>query len=150
VDDLYVRQDPKAVVRRGYDQISHAYRDDFGIQKKGYPAWLDRYLLARLAPSARVLDLGCGNGVPATRILAEHYEVIGVDISDVQVDRARRLVPAATFLRADIAELEFPPSSFDAIVSFFAPVSTWSIVNSFPRIRTVATSSSSANAQVNR
>lgn len=111
---------PKAIVRRGYDQISTAYRDDLGTEKMGYRGWLARYLLPRLAPSARVLDLGCGNGVPATQILAERHQVIGVDISDVQVGRARRLVPAASFLRADIADLDYPSSSFEAIVSFFA------------------------------
>ena len=28
----------------------------------------------------RVLDLGCGNGVPATRMLAERFDVIGIDV----------------------------------------------------------------------
>ncbi|MGH7721539.1 MAG: class I SAM-dependent methyltransferase [Candidatus Dormibacteria bacterium] len=112
--------DPKRLVRRGYDQISRAYRDDRGADNKGYPTWLDRYILPRLSQHARVLDLGCGNGIPATRILSEHFDVTGVDISDVQIDRARRLVPAVTFLRGDIAEIAFPSASFDAVVSFFA------------------------------
>jgi SAM-dependent methyltransferase len=40
----------------------------------------------------------------------------------VQIDRARRLVPEATFLTADMcgADLAFDESSFDAVVSFFA------------------------------
>jgi SAM-dependent methyltransferase len=53
-------------------------------------------------------------------MLADRFDVTGVDISDVQVTRARRLVPGATFLRADMATLRFPPGSFDAVVSFFA------------------------------
>jgi cyclopropane fatty-acyl-phospholipid synthase-like methyltransferase len=67
-----------------------------------------------------VLDLGCGCGVPAAAILAERFMVTGVDISPVQIERARRLVPAAQFMRHDMSELEFPPESFGAIVSFFA------------------------------
>lgn len=69
VDESEVRHDPKSVVRRGYNQISNAYRDDFGVENRGYPVWLERYLLPRLAPSANVLDLGCGNGVQQPGIL---------------------------------------------------------------------------------
>jgi SAM-dependent methyltransferase len=113
--------DAKSLVRRGYDQISHAYRDDVGAANKGYPLWLRTHLLPRLSSSSsRVLDLGCGNGVPATRMLAERFDVTGVDISDVQIARARQLVPRATFLRADISTVQFSPASFDAVVSFFA------------------------------
>ncbi len=43
-----------------------------------------------------------------------------MDISDVQVERARRLVPTATFLRADATTISFPPASFDAIVCLYA------------------------------
>ena len=110
----------KAVVRDGYDRISRAYRDDVGASNAGYPRWLRTYLLPRLSPPARVLDLGCGNGVPATRILADRFDVTGVDISEVQIGRARRLVPAATFVHADMASISFPSASFDAVVCFFA------------------------------
>jgi hypothetical protein len=36
------------------------------------------------------------------------------------VERARELVPEATFLRGDIAEVDFAPAAFDAVVSFYA------------------------------
>lgn len=112
--------DAKRLVRQGYDRISNAYRDDAGAEDINYRLWLQTHLFPRLLSLARVLDLGCGNGVPATRMLAERFDVVGVDISDVQISRARRLVPTATFVRADIASVEFPPESFDAVVSFFA------------------------------
>ena len=67
-----------------------------------------------------VLDLGCGCGVPATAILAERYVVTGVDLSPVQIGRARALVPAARFECADMSALDFPSNSFAAIVSFYA------------------------------
>lgn len=44
----------------------------------------------------------------------------GVDISGVQIERARRLVPAGTFIRADATEVSFPAASFDAVVSLYA------------------------------
>jgi SAM-dependent methyltransferase len=111
---------PKQVVRQGYDRISHAYRDDQGAENTNYGRWLARHLLPRLHESAHVLDLGCGNGIPTARLLAEHHTVIGVDLSEVQIARARRLVPRAEFVVADMSLLDFPPASFDAVVSFFA------------------------------
>jgi ubiquinone/menaquinone biosynthesis C-methylase UbiE len=59
--------DPRRLVREGYDRASHAYRgDDADLEMSGYGHWLRR-LAARVPDGARVLDLGCGNGVPATR-----------------------------------------------------------------------------------
>ena len=112
--------DAKRVVREGYDRISRAYRDDLGAGNLGYGQWLETHLLPRLAARSRVLDLGCGNGVPATRLLAERHHVTGVDISTVQVARARVLVPKASFLEADMSVVRFRARSFDAVVSFFA------------------------------
>lgn len=70
---------------------------------------------------AAVLDLGCGNGVPVARSLANAgHHVTGVDISDVQIGRARRLVPAVTFLRADATRLDLPTACYDAVVCLYA------------------------------
>jgi SAM-dependent methyltransferase len=38
----------------------------------------------------------------------------------VQIQRARRLVPAATFLHADITRLTLPAAAFDAVVCLYA------------------------------
>lgn len=108
----------KEVVRRGYDLVSRMYRADDAAEGE-YAAWLD-LLEARVRPPARVLDLGCGNGVPVARRLAPRYEVTGVDLSSVQVERARTLVPAATFVCTDMAALTFPDASFDAVVCLYA------------------------------
>jgi cyclopropane fatty-acyl-phospholipid synthase-like methyltransferase len=78
--------------------------------------------VARVPEGSRVLDLGCGAGVPGTRLLAERYRVVGVDLSGVQVERARRLVPAAEFIQADMTEVDFPPGSVDGIVSLYAVI----------------------------
>src|SRR5437867_9552734 len=91
--------DPKAIVRDGYDRVSQSYRGD-ALEldpQSGYAHWLRR-LTPRIAPGARVLDLGCGNGIPVARELAERYRVTGVDLSPVQIDRARALVPDARFV----------------------------------------------------
>ena len=110
--------DPKALVRRGYDLVSRTYRADDADDGE-YAAWLD-LLEARVPPPAKVLDLGCGCGVPVARRLATRYDVTGVDFSPIQIERARTLVPSATFVCADMTTLTFPDAAFDAIVCLYA------------------------------
>src|SRR4051812_31277751 len=111
--------DERDLVRRGYDKLSYHYRADDADDGQ-YAPWLAG--LHRCLPaSAAVLDLGCGCGVPVARFLADAgHHVTGVDISGVQIERARRLVPTGTFLRADAARLDLPAASFDAVVCLYA------------------------------
>jgi 2-polyprenyl-3-methyl-5-hydroxy-6-metoxy-1,4-benzoquinol methylase len=109
----------KDVVRRGYDAVSYLYRGDGDDDAGERREWIDR-LVARLPAGARVLDLGCGCGVPVSRALVDAgLDVTGVDLSRVQIERARRLVPAARFVRADASEVDFPAASFDAVVCLY-------------------------------
>jgi SAM-dependent methyltransferase len=111
--------DPRGIVRRGYDAVSIRYDEHYGGEHK-YQAWLTE-LRGLVPPGGAVLDLGCGSGMPMARDLAgAGYRVTGVDISEVQIRRARELVPNAAFVCADFASVEFDPGSFDAVVSFFA------------------------------
>ncbi|MER7584318.1 class I SAM-dependent methyltransferase [Kitasatospora sp. NPDC097691] len=81
-----------------------------------YRSWIEE-LLGRLPNVGTVLDVGCGTGVPVARSLtAAGHRVTGVDISDVQVQRARELVPKAEFIRADATALAFPSGTFDAVI----------------------------------
>jgi cyclopropane fatty-acyl-phospholipid synthase-like methyltransferase len=143
-DDDAARARQRELVRRGYDAISLTYRDDDGGAAQSSAEDVSRYAgwvaeLAGLLPSgARVLDLGCGAGVPATRELTAHgLQVIGVDFSAVQLRRARRLVPAASLVQADMTALRLRPASLDAVVSFYAlihvPLADQQAL--FPRIR---------------
>lgn len=99
--------------------MSYAYRDDAATDTGDYEQWLDE-LIPLLSSGDSVLDLGCGCGVPVAKRLAERFAVTGIDISPVQIERAMRLVPAARFICQDIGAVSFEPSSFGAIVSFFA------------------------------
>jgi cyclopropane fatty-acyl-phospholipid synthase-like methyltransferase len=109
---------PKELVRSSYNLISRAYRGDTISRDRSYFKWLD-VLRPHLRPGSRVLDLGCGCGVPIAQELALSCRVTGVDISEVQIERARDLVPSGTFICGDIAALEFAKREFEAIVSFF-------------------------------
>jgi SAM-dependent methyltransferase len=108
------------IVREGYRQLGTAF-DEWRDRIVGDPRreWEDE-LVSRLEDGARVLELGCGAGVPDTQRLAARFAVTGVDISGEQVRRARAAVPEAVFVRADFTVLELDAGSFDAVVSFYA------------------------------
>ena len=111
--------DPTDVVRRGYDAVSHLYRRDDDNPTE-YGPWLAT-LQRQLPAGASVLDLGCGCGIPVAATLAgAGHRVTGVDLSEVQIARARQLVPQATFVRADAVEVSFAAQTFDAVVSLYA------------------------------
>jgi SAM-dependent methyltransferase len=110
--------EPAELVRRGYDAIAERYAEWAASFESPAMRWVEK-LEQRLPERSRVLDLGCGGGGPATRALAARHDVVGVDISERQLERARRLVPEARFVRADATEVAFEPESFDAVASLF-------------------------------
>lgn len=76
-------------------------------------------------PGQRVLDIGCGIGYPAQRLVRTcEVDVVGITISHVQVAEATELAAAAgladraTFRFADAMDMPFPDGSFDAAWAF--------------------------------
>src|SRR6185437_5039006 len=70
---------------------------------------------------ARVLDLGCGSGVPSAGMLAESgIEVVGIDVSTEMLALARRNVPTGRFVAMDAMELDDTLGRFDAACAFFS------------------------------
>ena len=108
------------VVRAGYDRLGDRYVSWAALIEDDPRERFVAELEARLEPGARTLDLGCGAGVPTASRLAERFTVLGVDVSNVQLERARREVLGATFVQGDIAELDFPDASFDAVVALYS------------------------------
>jgi len=87
-------QDQVARVRAGYDAVSRAYRADVADEatQRQYAEWLG-HVRDRAPAGGHVLDLGCGNGIPAAKWLSDNgFRVTGVDLSDTMVERARELV----------------------------------------------------------
>ena len=108
----------RRTVESGYDLMAERYLDTKDPED---PLALDALadLISFLPQGATVLDLGCGAGVPVTRWLTERgFAVTGVDVSARQLELARKNVPEATFLKADMAEVTFAPETFDAVVAF--------------------------------
>lgn len=110
--------DPTDIVRSGYDAIGPRYRE----WSRADPTRLAyvALLTSRVAPGAVVLELGCGTGDPATRLLSEQYRVVGVELSWGQLALARSYAPRATLVQADMTRLSVRPGSVDAVASFLA------------------------------
>jgi SAM-dependent methyltransferase len=108
--------------------------------------YLNKLLSLLPSPStARVIDLGCGAGVPCTQLLAKtchRGRVVGVDSSSKQIELARKYVLGSTKGRGrsrpkdvsegagddgpdseiDMTSLNFPRGSFDAVVAFYSVI----------------------------
>lgn len=110
--------DAFGVVRAGYDRIGVRYRD-WSNASLVRLHWVNR-LLDALRSRSVVVDLGCGSGEPATRLLAEANHVIGVDGSASQLALARTAAPSALLIQADMTRFALRPSSVDAVASFYA------------------------------
>jgi ubiquinone/menaquinone biosynthesis C-methylase UbiE len=102
------------------------YGDDLGQsgwmtvdELERFSEWLD------LNPGSRLLDVGCGSGGPALRLLETSGAiVVGVDILEegiaaaTDLARARGLDDRASFVRIDAGDrLPFDDESFDAVLS---------------------------------
>lgn len=112
--------DQKRTVARGYDRMAERYNAwavDVRVQEREH---YTRALLDALPEGAAVLELGCGAGLPTTRAFAERFGVTGVDISERQIALARRNVPGARFVHADMAGLDLPPGSYDGVAAFYS------------------------------
>jgi len=78
--------------------------------------WLDRML--DHAPGRRLLDLGCGPGVPIATYLDERRaEVTGVDGAPAMISLFRKNLPRATAIHCDMRALDLG-ARFDAILAW--------------------------------
>lgn len=114
--DRETRQEMQA---HAFDRIGERYDQAFP-HKDGQVAAAE-WLIGQLPAGSRVLDAGCGTGLPTSRqLMAAGLQVLGVDISDGMLALARRNVPAAEFHRLDLLELDDRWGTFDAAVVFFS------------------------------
>nr|WP_253266527.1 class I SAM-dependent methyltransferase [Streptomyces sp. 6-11-2] len=110
-------QRPSAAVL--FDALGPAYEKAFAHA----PAHLSalEWLIERLPPAARTLDVGSGTGRPtAAALIAAGHSVLGVDVSPVMVELAARQVPEAEFRCGDIRDLPIEADSFDGVCVFFS------------------------------
>jgi SAM-dependent methyltransferase len=102
----------------GWEEKAVAYERFFGVIS-------DRVVAPLLAGAsvdagARVLDVATGPGWVAAQAAERGASVVGVDVAEAMIARARIAHPGLEFRRADAHELPFAASSFDAVVGNLA------------------------------
>ena len=110
---------PEDAVRH-FDRWSRSYEESW---RQGF--YFDRVHAGVLdavrqqpGPSS-VLDIGCGTGrlLRKIRVCWPDAKVTGVDPAEGMIQKARQLMPEATFIVGPAEHLAFPDSSFDLVVS---------------------------------
>ena len=110
----------KEIVRTGYNKVAKKLQEKLGLEKEGIDGLnLLENFTSRIPLGGLVLDAGCGNGV-YSRYLSDKFKVIGVDISEKQIELARQNAPNAEFKCEDMTKISFSTEFFDGILSFYA------------------------------
>ncbi len=101
---------------RAYDEIA-AWFAATRSPEVGAP---DLAAFARaLPPRARVLDAGCGTGLPVSQLLLEAgCRLTALDSSAEMLRRYRARFPGVPTHRTRLQEASFAPASFDAVVAW--------------------------------
>ncbi len=110
----------KEIVREGYNKAAEKIKEIWGLERDGLEEMEPFYeFMARIPLDGQILDAGCGNG-SYSRYLSEKFNVIGVDISEKQIELAKQNAPKAEFICRDMTNLDFPDEFFDGILSYYA------------------------------
>ena len=91
-----------------YDRIADRKRVDF----------IARVLKDQLTPQARILDVGCGNGVISRHLGRLGYNVLGIDVSEKTIEQAKSLttLPNVRFEKLSAEELVASGEKYDAVI----------------------------------
>lgn len=101
-----------------YDAIGDRY--DLAFPHKDGQVDCAARMLARLPAGARVLDIGCGTGLPTLRQLVDAgCAVTGIDISPGMLTLAAGNVPRARLMLAGALDLDPSNERYDGVVAFF-------------------------------
>jgi SAM-dependent methyltransferase len=109
--DMTVRYDDVlGPLRTAYDARA-AWRD--GQRKQPWKLAEHQAFRERLAPGARLLEIGAGTGQDCAYFQEEGFAVVATDLSAVMVEHCRaKGIEAHTM---DFLHLDFPAGSFDAV-----------------------------------
>jgi len=117
--------DPIERNKTSYDQAAEAYTDMFRTApSKRIAARIGRFLdtmpCSAVEHPARVLDLGCGTGLPFARTISETgVDVVAIDILPKMLAYAKQNAPLATCIVADMREYlaGVAPGTFNGVVA---------------------------------
>jgi SAM-dependent methyltransferase len=97
-------------LREAYDGGA-AWRD--GVDKEQWKLAERQAFRERLAPGARLLEIGAGTGQDSSYFKQEGFGIVAADLSAAMVERCRAKGIEAHVM--DFLQLDFPGGSFDAV-----------------------------------
>jgi SAM-dependent methyltransferase len=118
-----VPPDDDPIAEDAYDELADEYDED--VKSNAYNAHLEFPATSSLVPDVegkQILDAGCGTGVYTAWLLDQGADVVGVDVSEAMLARARENTGGrADLQRADLgAPLPVAEDSFDGVLSALA------------------------------
>jgi cyclopropane fatty-acyl-phospholipid synthase-like methyltransferase len=118
---------------RGYEQLAPIFIKGRGQAINVIGTSSVRKWVQTLPSDSSVLDLGCGTGIPVSRILIDHgMKVYGIDASPSMVKAFQRNFPRTPILCEAVEDSSFFDRKFDAIIAwgllFLLPEKTQEIV----------------------
>ena len=105
-------KDPIELQRENWNSWNVCREETVGEVSLDQQVWLDKWLDGR--SGLKILDAGCGAGWTCGNLL-KYGSVVGTDLADEILARARVRVPEATFIPGDFMELDLD-NDFDVVV----------------------------------
>jgi SAM-dependent methyltransferase len=118
--------DIKEIVKRSYDKIAPEYLN-WALSRSSPRLQYLKHLLSTLSLGSKVLELGCGAGVPVAQTLCQDEnisKIVANDISEVQVELAmkncQQWKDKIDFVAGDMMGLKFRECELDGVAAFYS------------------------------
>lgn len=117
----------KETVKAVYERIAAEYDERIpgaGHADDMFTATELQFLMSKVEPGQRLLDMGCGTGRFTVPLAEAGAAVTGLDLTQAMLDQAEKKLAerglAAELRQGDMAALPFPDESFDVVTSMLA------------------------------
>lgn len=106
------------ISRAHFDDLYERHDDPWGFESRWYEARKRAIVLASL-PLKKfrfALELGCSTGLLTEALADRCYNVLGIDIAESAVDRARERIPSNARVEQRDMATDFPAGDYDLVV----------------------------------
>lgn len=93
------------------EDLAYIHDDGFGFFAEAAFAEVMKQLRKRKIINGLIVDLGCGSGILAGKLVSKGYKVLGADYSNDMIKLARKRAPKARFKVCSVYDLNIPECS---------------------------------------